>query len=186
MVETLRLIEGARAGDRAAADALFARHRGRLLAFVRASTSPAVARAVTPEDVVQETQLEAARKIGEFTPREPSSFYRWLVEIARFKIAEAERAQRARKRALETPLDGPLADSQTSPSGRAMRAEHASLLHEALAALPDRQGEAVRLRYLEGLTIAETAARLERSEAAVKALVTRGLDALAQRIRPTS
>ncbi len=51
-------------------------------------------------------------------------------------------------------------------------------LHEAIAALPDRQAEAVRLRYLEGLTVAETSERLGCSNPATKALVSRGLLAL--------
>ncbi|MBI1851542.1 MAG: sigma-70 family RNA polymerase sigma factor [Planctomycetes bacterium] len=185
MSKTQRLIESARAGDRAAVDSLYARHQGRLLAFIRMQMSPALARSVAPEDVLQETHLESARKIGEFEPRGPASFYRWLVEIARFKISEAERAQRARKRSLESPLEDDLHASQTSPSGRAMRSECALLVRDAIAALPDGQADAVRLRYLEGLTIAETSQRLARSEAAVKALVSRGLEALARRISDT-
>ena len=57
-------------------------------------------------------------------------------------------------------------------------AEGGAALHAALAGLPDRQGEAVRLRDLEGLSLAETATRLETSESAVKALVGRGLTTL--------
>lgn len=182
MSDTQRLLDEARAGNRGALDVLYARHHGRLIAFIRARMGGGLARCVAPEDILQETHLESARKIGEFEPRGPASFYRWLVEIARFKIAEAERAQRAHKRALETPLEDPPAASQTSPSGRAMRSERAALLLQALAALPEAQAEAVRLRYLEGLTIAETAERLARSEAAVKALVSRGLAALSQEI----
>jgi RNA polymerase sigma-70 factor (ECF subfamily) len=60
-----------------------------------------------------------------------------------------------------------------------MRAEGAVHLAEALARLPERQAEAVRLRYLEGMSLAETADRLACTEAAVKALVARGLSALA-------
>jgi RNA polymerase sigma-70 factor (ECF subfamily) len=63
-----------------------------------------------------------------------------------------------------------------------MRGERAHRLVDALAQLPEAQAEAVRLRYLEGLTIAETAKRLEKSPAAVKALVSRGLRALASRL----
>jgi RNA polymerase sigma-70 factor (ECF subfamily) len=57
-------------------------------------------------------------------------------------------------------------------------------LHHALLALPERQAEAVRCRYLEGLSLAETAERLECSEPAVKALVCRGLADLAGRVLP--
>lgn len=183
VAETGRLVELARGGDRAALDDLFERHRGRLAAFVRARMSGALLRTVTPADLLQESFLEAARKLGSFEDRGPSSFYRWLVAIARFKILEAERARNANKRALERPLDGDPAGEGSSPSARAIRRERRDLLRAALAELPGEQGEAVRLRYLEGCTIAETSERLGRTDAAVKALVSRGLAALEEAAR---
>lgn len=182
MSETVRLLREARAGDRAALDGLFARHRGRLLAFLNVHMRPVLARRIQAEDVLQETLLEAARKLDGFELREPSSFYRWLIGIARFKVSEAERAAGARKRALETPLEDDPLQEQTSPSGRAVRAEHAALLRSALDALGGDQAVAIRLRYLEGCSTAETAEALGRSEAAVKALLMRGFATLAARM----
>lgn len=180
--DTLHLLERARAGDKGALDAVYLRHQGRLLAFVRARMHPALAQRVAAEDLVQETLLESSRKIEDFEPRGPSAFYRWLVEIARFKMAEASRAFQAKKRAAESPLDAEPAAEATSASGRAMTRERGTLLKEAVDGLPDDQAEAVRLRYLEGLGVAETAERLGRSPAAVKALVSRGLLGLAERL----
>lgn len=184
MSDTLRLLAEARDGSRTALDALYARHRGRLLAFVSSRMGPGLRASVTSEDIVQETHLEAARKLEAFEPQGPSSFYRWLVGIARNKVNEAARAGRAKKRAIQQPLEHDPRAAQTSPSGRVMRAERAFLVGEALGDLPEAQAEAVRLRYLEGLSVAECGARLERSPAAVKALVSRGLAALAERARP--
>jgi RNA polymerase sigma-70 factor (ECF subfamily) len=175
-VDTGPLLDAARAGDRRALDDLCARHRGRLLAFVASRLGEGLA--ATPEDVVQETYLEAVRKIDGFEPQGPSAFYRWLVAIARFKVAETIRARQARKRALEAPLAHEPAARQTSPSARAGKAEGAALLARALDGIEPAQAEAIRLRYLEGLSILEAADRMERTEAAVKALVARGLDAL--------
>jgi RNA polymerase sigma-70 factor (ECF subfamily) len=182
MSDTLRLLESARAGDVTARERLYARHQGRLLAFMRSAMSASLARTVSPEDILQETLLESSRKLGEFESWGPAAFYRWLVVIARFKISEAERARHALKRARESPLEAEPAGSQTSPSGRAMRSESAERIREALAVLPPAQADAVRLRYLEGLSVSETARRMERSGAAVKALVSRGLEALADRL----
>ena len=95
MSETTALVLCARDGDRASLDALCARHQGRLLALIRLHLSPELAARLAPEDLLQETLLEAARKVGGFEPQGPAAFYRWLVGIARFKIAEAERARRA-------------------------------------------------------------------------------------------
>jgi RNA polymerase sigma-70 factor (ECF subfamily) len=186
MVDTGSLVSLARKGDRDALDALFSRHRGRLLAFVRARVPAAVGRAVPPEDVVQETYLEAARKLDAFEDRGPASFYRWLVAIARFKLSEAGRGQRALKRSAEEPLAVEAAARGPSPSSGAAGNERAARVREALADLPGEQGEALRLRYLEGLTVAEAAERLGKSEGAVKMLVSRGLAALADRLPPES
>ncbi|MHC4470184.1 MAG: RNA polymerase sigma factor [Planctomycetota bacterium] len=185
MSTTLHLIERARGGDDEALEALYARHRGRLHAFVASRLAPDVERVATPEDIVQETCLESARKIGAFEPQGPASFYRWLVGIARFKVSEAARAGRAKKRSLETPLVSEPVAAQTSPSGRVAGTERAALIRAALDAIPDSQAEAVRLRYLEGWSISECAERLECSPAAVKALVSRGLAALAAKLTST-
>jgi len=182
VTDTTRLVDEACAGNRDALEALYARHAGRLGAFIRSRMSDELAQRVSPEDVLQETLLESSRKIDAFVPEGSASFYRWLVGIARNKVLEANRARLARKRSLEAPLEIDLAHSQTSPSGRAMRIESAAQLHHALAALPERQAEAVRCRYLEGLSLAETAERLQCSEPAVKALVSRGLLDLSQRM----
>jgi len=174
-------VAAARVGDRLALDDLYARHQGRLLSFLRASMTGGLARRLSAEDVLQETLLESTRKIAAFEPRGPASFYRWLVAIARFKLTEAARALRARKRSTE-PLDGPVAASQTSPSGHLARGEGRARLLGALDALPRRQADAVRLRYLEGLSASEAAERLECSESAIKALVSRGMAQLAGRL----
>jgi RNA polymerase sigma-70 factor, ECF subfamily len=184
--DTTHLVGAACAGDRAALDALCARHAGRLLSAIRARLPAAVAARVAAEDILQETLLEAARKVSAWESEGEGSFYRWLVGIARFKILEAQRAGQAGKRALETTLDGDLARTQTSPSMPAMRAERADALAVALGRLPERQAEAVRLRYLEGASLAQTAAALQCSEGAVKALVARGLSDLARTLSPST
>jgi RNA polymerase sigma-70 factor (ECF subfamily) len=183
-VETARLLLEARAGSRAALDTLYERHRGRLLAFAASRMTPALSQFISPEDIVQETHLESARKIDAFEAAGPAAFYRWLVRIAEYKISEAGRERRAKKRALG-PLDEEPPAEETSASGRLARDERHERLREALASLPEAQAEAVRLRYLEGLSLAETAARLDRTVAAVKALVGRGLTALGTRVPGT-
>lgn len=182
MSETSRLLDIALAGDKSARDALFGRHRGRLLAFLRVHMNRDLVRRVPPEDVLQETLVEAARKLDTFEPQRSGSFYPWLVGIARFKAKEARRAHRARKRALETPLEHDPVQERTGASGLAVRAERAERLRAALETLPEPQAEAIRLRYLEGASTREAAERMDRSEAAVKMLLSRGFAALADRL----
>jgi len=156
---------------------LFDRHGGRLRAFLRVRMSPGLARRVAPEDVLQETLLEASRKLHAFEPRGPGSFYGWLVAIALRKVLEA-----ARGRAEEgLPESDPLHEASGAATA-AVRAERAERLRAALATLPEAQAAAICLRYLEGATTREAAERLGRSEAAVKMLLARGFAALAGRL----
>jgi len=180
MSETQRLVEAARRGNREALNDLLGRHRGRLLAFVRAAMSGALSRCLSADDVLQETLLEATRKIDAFEPLGPDAFYRWVVAIARFKVAEAERAQGALKRSREEALEEEPSGAGTSPSGRVARSERGEKIRDALEALSEDQAIAIRLRYLEGFSVAETAEKMGRTAAAVKALVTRGFEGLAR------
>lgn len=180
MSDTLQLLHEAKAGSSRAFNALFQRHRARLRALVASRMSHGLRAYADAEDIVQEAYLEAARKFADFTPEVPQAFYRWLTRIAGFKLKEAERHRRAKKRGQPDPLERDPPAQQTSVAGRVGEGERARRVAQALERLPAAQAEAVRLRYLQGLTLAETALRLERSESAVKALVSRGLSALAR------
>ncbi|MBE0565331.1 MAG: RNA polymerase sigma factor [Krumholzibacteria bacterium] len=59
--------------------------------------------------------------------------------------------------------------------GRAEHAQRRAVLDAALAALAERQGEALTLRFLGELSIAEIAAAMGISEGAVKTHLVRGL-----------
>ena len=65
--------------------------------------------------------------------------------------------------------------STTSPSRRVMREEAALAMLDALAQLPENQAEAVRLRYMEGLSLAEICERMGKTEMAAAGLLKRGL-----------
>ena len=64
------------------------------------------------------------------------------------------------------------------PHATAVERERRLRLAQALDQLPDSQREVVLLRYVLSLSLAETAAAIERSEGAVKQLQMRGLTAL--------
>ena len=71
-----------------------------------------------------------------------------------------------------------LAASQSSPSQHVTKKEELLRLADSLTELPDAQREAVILRHLQGLSLAEVAHQLGRTEAAVAGLVYRGLNKL--------
>jgi len=186
MGDTQRLLADAQGGNPVAFDALLDRHRGRLTAFVASRMHHGLRGYLEPDDIVQETHVEAARKVSEFIDRSPAGFYHWLVKIAEFKLMEADRRRRAKKRGNPASLKAEPVSLQTSVAGRASRGEHALRIAAALDQLPENQAAAVRLRYLQGLSVAETAEQLATTPAAVKALVARGLAQLGGRLKTTS
>jgi RNA polymerase sigma factor (sigma-70 family) len=85
--------------------------------------------------------------------------------------------------ALDVMIDGSSAipllellevDTHT-PSRSTAGHEVAAALQQALSGIPKDYREAVRLRFLEGLSVAEVASRMERTEWSIHKLCARGL-----------
>jgi len=66
----------------------------------------------------------------------------------------------------------------SSPSQRMMRDEAAVVLAICLEQIPETQRQAIRMRYLEGMSLKEISEKIEKSEMAVAGLLKRGLRAL--------
>ena len=79
---------------------------------------------------------------------------------------------------LDAGGDAGFPDGGAGPHDRAARRETIRTLAAALAELPPGPRAAVVLRHVDGLSVAETAAALDRPEGTVKAQVSRGLAAL--------
>lgn len=73
-----------------------------------------------------------------------------------------------------------------TPSTSAAAHEFLWILEEALQKLSPDQRSAVRLRHIDGLSLAEAAARMQRSEDAVRKLSHRGLASLRIMLRTAS
>jgi len=141
--------------------------------------APDLAARLAPEDLLQETLLEAARQGRAFEPQGPAAFYRCSSASRASRswrpTGAGTRSSARRRRRCGTIPRSP----QTSPSAGSGADERDGRLRTAVARLPERQAQACDSANLEAATLAETAAALECSEAAVKALVTRGLAELA-------
>ena len=144
-----------------------------------------------PSDVVQQTFLRACVGFDQLRRREPGVVAAWLRKILARTLADAvrdlERARRdvGRERSLQDAVDQSasaleawLAAEQSSPSERAERNEQVLRLADALCRLPDDTREAVVLKHCRGWTLAEIAAHLGRTPAAVASLLHRGLKQL--------
>src|SRR5437588_13070369 len=80
--EVRGLLDQVRAGNRGALDQLLARHRNYLLSVVELRMDQKMRARIDPSDVVQEAQLEAARRIEDYLGREPMPFHLWLRKTA--------------------------------------------------------------------------------------------------------
>jgi RNA polymerase sigma-70 factor (ECF subfamily) len=135
-------------------------------------------------DATQETGLRFLQLLPRF--RGESHVRTWSLGIAINVVREMRR-----RRSTGTPLDEEqLAATQRvapEPSDEADRAEQQSRLREVLRDLPERQREAVLLRFFEDLSVEETASAMECAEGTVKATVHQALRALRQRLaRPST
>jgi RNA polymerase sigma-70 factor (ECF subfamily) len=141
-------------------------------------------------DLVQQTLLEAHRKREQFRGQSEAELAAWLRQMLVYALADARREFKrgkrniARERSLQIELDGSslrlegLAAQESSPSRRAVRHENMLRLAAALLLLPEDQRLAVERKHLQGLTVAEIAALLNRSETAVGGLLRRGMTRL--------
>jgi RNA polymerase sigma-70 factor (ECF subfamily) len=187
-----------RAGDVAALADYLSSRRPQLTAFIIKHLGPALRSKVEPDDIFQETSIEAVRALplAQLSERD---VFGWLCQIAERKMIDAHRrffdAQK-RSAAREVPIGASGDDSQrvalidmlvasmTSPSAAFSRdVRHVQLL-EALAKLPDDQREALRLRYVEALPSKQIAERLGKTDGAVRVMLTRSLARLQQILGP--
>jgi RNA polymerase sigma-70 factor (ECF subfamily) len=166
--ETRRLLGEAEAGDRAAFGQLFARHSPELVRVVAARLDAKVRARVGASDVVQETQLEAYRRLPDYLARRPMPFRLWLRRTAQERLVVARRrhlgaAWRAVTREVPLPehssllLARPFLASGSTPSQQFARDELARRVSEAVARLPEADQEILLLRTYEGLSNREAA-----------------------------
>jgi len=168
------------------------RYRNYLRLLARLQLDPRLRGKLDPSDLVQQTLLQAHQMHGQFRGTTEAEQAAWLRQILVRTMANAVRdlgrlkRDVGRERSLEAAieesslrLEAWLASEQTSPSVRAEKNEQLLRLAEALEQLPEAaQREAVELHHLRGLSLAELAGQLGRSEGAVAGLLHRGIKRL--------
>lgn len=151
----------------------------------------AVRARVEVDDLAQEVFLRVLAHPGGMPEREDgeAALWRLLVHVARHCVIDVARAARAQKRAGRTEAlvrsdwSSPgLHESQVAQTGaglatRAGEAEESGRLARAFERLDPDHRRVIGLRQLEGLSAAETARRMGRTESAVHSLYRRALQA---------
>lgn len=169
--------------DRAELEALFARNLHHVRAFVRLRIDAVTRDKEAISDVVQSACREVlANDTFEF--RGEVAFRSYLCQAALHKIQNRRRHWLAQKRgaAAEHPLDND--NSQLAhvyrttlfdPSRGAIRAEEIAQLEAAFERLPEDYREAMTLYRIVGVSLAELARHLGRTEGATKMLLSRAM-----------
>ncbi len=180
--DTSGLIEKASQGDAMALGRLFSKHEQRLRRMVDARLDRRLSARIDPSDILQETYLEYARCLVEYSRRPELPFFLWLRMLTGRKLQMVHRRHlgtqsRDDHREVSLAADGvPSASSeclshlllgrQTTPSEALSRVELQLRVQEALNRLPDLDREILVLRHFELLSNSEAAEWLGISEAA--------------------
>ena len=133
------------------------------------------------EDVTSETFLRAFRRINSvsYQGRDVGA---WFVTIARNIVLDHVKSSRFRLEvSTADPEDGQAIESGPETQVLANIA-HAELLR-CVEQLGDDQRECIVLRFMQGLSVAETAELMHRNAGAIKALQHRAVRRLAQLLR---
>lgn len=186
--DTQGLLERVQSGDRSAFEELFKRHRERLQKAIAIRIDRRLAARVDASDVLQETYLEAFRRLPKYLQHEEMPFYLWLHWIAREKVLALHRRHLgAEKRAViyEAPLlpadssatfvSAVIAGREPSPSQALANTELAERLRQALGQLDDDERDLILWRHFEQLSARDTAHLLQISEAAAAKRYIRAL-----------
>jgi RNA polymerase sigma-70 factor (ECF subfamily) len=188
--KTEELLEKVRSGSSAAFEELFARHRATLRHAVALRLDRRLAARVDVSDVVQETYLEAARRLSDYLSRSDMPFALWLRWLARERVLVLHRQHLfADKRAVgrevqPLPIDSSaqfaagLLGTGPSPSQAAAALELAERLRLALQQLDEDERELLVGRHFEHLKNRELAQLLGISEAAANKRYIRALQRL--------
>ena len=168
------LVEAAQGGETEAFGRLYDHYSDTVYRYIYYR----VGSTATAEDLTSETFLRALRRIGTFT-WQGRDFGAWLVTIARNLVADHFKSSRFR---LEVTT-GEMLDANEvarSPEDSVLEQLSNEALLTAVRKLNPQQQECVTLRFLQGLSVAETARVMGKNEGAIKTLQYRAVRTLAR------
>lgn len=169
-------------------------NRPRLLLILQQKVSPKLRAKTEPEDVLQDAASRAVKAVTDMNLGE-REVMPWFLQILNHTIVDAHRhhfGSQKRDGARELPAIANVSGGQdeayqlaellvasiTSPSKVFSQHVRLDRMHEALRQLSSEARQAIHWRYMEGLASQEIANRLNKSDGAVRVLLTRTLKKL--------
>jgi RNA polymerase sigma-70 factor (ECF subfamily) len=190
------LLDRASRGDAHAIEELIQAHLPGLRAFVRLRAGKVVRARESCSDLVQSVCRELLHDLPNLRFEGGRGFKRWLYQAAERKIIDRARYWQAGKRDVQREItprsDGDTASRQriaeayraiATPSQDLQVREEIERVESAFDALPEHYREVITLSRLAGLSHAEIAARMGRSEGAVRTLLCRALAELSEQLQ---
>src|SRR4051812_43110130 len=161
--ETLTLVGQALEGDNRAWQRLMSDHRARLRRMISLRMDRRLQGRVDPSDVIQESFIDAARRLPEYAKNPELPFFVWLRRLTGQRLMEQHRRhlgaqardvsrevslyQGAFPEASTADLAANLLDELSTPSQAIIRIEQAKRLQEALDSLNPLDREILVLRH---------------------------------------
>lgn len=154
---------------------LYERHVPRVHDYLRA-------RGATPEDAADLTAMTFERAMTHLDTyrADRSGVLPWLLRIAR--NAWIDQHRRRRFGFLPIASAGRESDPRPGPDALAITAERERWIRGLVSTLPESTRDAIALRYAAGLTSAEIAPIIGKSEAATRKLLARGIQTIRGRM----
>jgi RNA polymerase sigma-70 factor (ECF subfamily) len=131
-------------------------------------------------EVVQATLVKAMRKLADF--RGDASLFTWVCQICRHEVVDWLRARRRHadrivlmedSAELRAAVESIAAPGQEEPASRYDQAETRRLVRSVLDRLPPRYGDALEMKYVEGLSVDEIGVELGIGTTATQSLLAR-------------
>jgi RNA polymerase sigma-70 factor (ECF subfamily) len=181
-----RLLATAQSGDPAAFWQLAESYRPYLKAVTARLLGNRLASKADVSDVVQQGLMVAFERLADFRGEDASQWQSWVLAIVRNQAKKLLRHWYRQRRDVrrEQPLaagssdEHQLAADSSGPSQRAIQREQTARLLAAIERLRPDYREVIQLRNFEDLPFAEVAARMKRTEGAVRVLWTRAVERL--------
>jgi RNA polymerase sigma-70 factor (ECF subfamily) len=167
------LVELAQQGDAEAFGMLYERYVDLVYRYVYVR----VGSTHLAEDLTSETFVRALRRMDSFS-WQGRDIAAWFITIARNLITDNAKSARFRMEVSTADMLDADQRADAAPDDEVLQRLRDTRLIEAVKGLKPEQAECVVLRFLQGLTLAETAKILGKTEGAVKQLQLRAVRAL--------
>ena len=158
-------VELARSGDPEAVGWLYERYFDRIYKYVYLK----IGDATEAEDLTEQVFLKMIEAIHGFQ-WQGTTFAAWLYRIAHNQVVDTIRQHSRRPQTSLEPVVDVLPSEKDDPYKHAELSDSVGHLKEAMSNLTDLQAQVISLKFGMGLTNAEVAGILDRTEGAIKAL----------------